>query len=131
MDAPVTEAWGFAVPNIIKIALVAVAGIVLGAVLAVSLAVSGEDAGQAPITSFEFNNKKVLVFAPGDGPRTYVTATNAVEGQITVRNRRIVLKRDGSVLVDGRKLDLANFKLLEIYVLPDAKIETRVMKASS
>lgn len=116
---------------LLKIALIALTGLILAALMAVGLTVSGHESADTPLTSFEFNNRKVLVFAPGEGPKSYVTANNAAEGQILVRNCKIVLKRDGSVLVDGRKLDVVNFTLLEIYVLPDAKVEVRVMKASS
>ncbi|MDX2205502.1 MAG: hypothetical protein NW223_22320 [Hyphomicrobiaceae bacterium] len=119
--------------KILKLAGMTIGGLVLG--LAIILGVSAvffpEDTSRFPITTFETASRKVVVYAPGGGPRTYVTSSTAAEGQVLVRNRRITMRQDGSVLVDGQKLDLVGFTLLEVYVHPDEKVETRVMRASS
>lgn len=114
-----------------KYILIAFLGLASITLTAIGVSVSGGDVAEAPITSLDVANRRVVIFAPGKGPKTFVTSSNAAEGQVAVRERKIVVKRDGTVLVDGRKLDVANFTLLEIYVMPDASVEARVMKASS
>lgn len=117
----------------LKIALMTVGGLALAVavMLGVSVVLFAEDTAGYPITTFETTGRKVIVYAPGAGERTYVTSSTAAEGQVLVRSRRIAMRRDGSVLLDGQKLDLVGFTLLEVYVYPDAKVETRVMKATS
>lgn len=117
----------------LKYALMATgaAALCLTIMIGVSAILFAEDTQPYPITTFETPGKKVLVFAPGEGGRNFVTSSDVNEGQVLVRNRRIALKRDGSVTVDGEKLDLVGFTLLEVTVHPDARVETRVLKATS
>lgn len=105
--------------------------VALVAIMAVVAISSDSDPEQRPITTLEAGDRKVHVYAPGTGQRTYVTTSNAAEGQVTIRTHRIVMRRDGSVHLDGRKLDLIGFTELEIVVHPDQRVETRVLKARS
>lgn len=105
--------------------------VALVAVMTTAAVLFGGESAQLPISTFEAGDRKILVYAPGKESRTYVTTSNAAEGQIIVRNRKIVMRRDGAVHLDGQKLDLIGYTELEILVHPDQRVETRVLKARS
>lgn len=115
--------------KLLRICLWVVGGFAAACVAIVVLAlIFGEDGGSSPITTFSVNDKKVLVFTPGIGEKTLITTSSASEGQVTVRNRKIALRRDGSVLVDDKKLELGTFTELEVRVYPDQRVETRITR---
>lgn len=88
-----------------------------------------EDNNSGVIATFSVNDKKVLVYAPGSGQLAHTTTTSASGGQILVRNRKIALRQDGSVLVDDKPLDVGRFSVLEVYVHPDQRVETRITRS--
>lgn len=117
----------------LKFVVLGASVLVIAAVVALGVSVifAGGEPERRPITTLEAGDRKIHVYAPGKEQRTYVTANNAAEGQVMIRNRKIVMRRDGSVHLDGSKLDLIGYTELEIVVHPDQRVETRVLKARS
>lgn len=116
----------------LKFIVLGAGALVIAVIVALGMSVIfGKEVERRPITTLEAGDRKVHVYAPGDEQRTYVTANNAAEGQVMIRNRKIVMRRDGSVHLDGKKLDLVGYTELEIVVHPDQRVETRVLKARS
>lgn len=114
----------------LKWVLWTVGGIVMAFIALIAVVmIFVEDGSTGPVATFSVNDKKVLVFTPGSGQLTHTTTSSASEGQIIVRNRKIALRRDGSVLVDDKALDLGKFSILEVYVHPDQRVETRITRS--
>lgn len=120
-------AKGVAMKSFFKIVLMTLGGLTAAFAAILAVFVIFFDAGNSgPLITFSVDDKQVQVFAPGRGETNFTSVRNADEGQIVVRNRKIALRRDGAVLVDDKKLDLGRFSVLEVYVQPDQKIETRI-----
>jgi hypothetical protein len=115
-----------------KIVLMTIGGITAAFIALITVfALFVDDGNSSALITFTVNEKKVLVYAPGRGDTNHTSTSSSDEGQIVVRNRKVALRRDGSVLVDDRKLEVGNFQELEVYVHPDQKVETRITRGGS
>lgn len=99
--------------------------------LMVYVGVFYEPGNGGPIVTFSVNDRQVQVFAPGSATSVHTSTSTPEEGQVVVRNRKIALRKDGTVLVDDKKIDVGNFTMLEVYVHKDQRVDTRVTRGGS
>lgn len=80
------------------------------------------------LPSVSVGDRKVNLFAPGEGTITLKTKADANGMEILLRNRNIAIRSDGKMFVDGQPVQIPDFKELEVSVHSDMRVETRILQ---
>ena len=113
--------------KILKYVFITLGGLLAALVLLLTAVAFFAPESDTPLAVSTVGDRTIKLYAKGNAG--FSSTTTAQEIRVTVYERTVHIKGDGTVTVDDEPLETPPFKELAVYVHPDKRVETVVVQA--